>query len=122
MRSEIYTTRSVVHGGLNRSLVLVLFLLTTVLFGASAAQADEPLFARLDTDLGSILLVFYPELAPHHVDNFVHLARTGFYDGTKFHRIVPGFVMMLEPPDHTPALSAGTSAAQSRRRRLAPAG
>ena len=99
MRSEKITTRSALHGGWNRSLVLVLLVLTTVLSGASVAQADEPLFARLDTDLGSILLVFYPELAPHHVDNFVHLSRTGFYDGTKFHRIVPGFVIQGGDPN-----------------------
>ncbi len=99
MRPEKTITRSVVPTGLNRSLVLVLFVLTTVLFGAAVAQADEPLFARLDTDLGSILLVFYPELAPHHVDNFVHLSRTGFYDGTKFHRIVPGFVIQGGDPN-----------------------
>jgi len=97
MRSEKITTRSVGNGGLNRSLVL--FVLATVLFGAAVAQAQEPLFARLDTDQGSILLVFYPELAPHHVDNFVHLSRTGFYDGSKFHRIVPGFVIQGGDPN-----------------------
>ena len=65
----------------------------------SAAQADDPCFARMETDEGDILLVFYPELAPHHVDNFVHLSRTGFYDGTKFHRIVPGFVIQGGDPN-----------------------
>ncbi len=100
MRPEKINFRSIRRGGLNRSLVLVLFVLTTVLLAAAAAaQTDEPLFARLETGAGNILLVFYPEMAPHHVDNFVHLSRTGFYDGTKFHRIVPGFVIQGGDPN-----------------------
>lgn len=75
---------------------LIVFVL---LLGVGVAQAAEPLFARLDTDAGEILLVFYPKLAPHHVDNFVHLSRTGFYDGTRFHRIVPGFVIQGGDPN-----------------------
>ncbi|MCK9994877.1 MAG: peptidylprolyl isomerase [Candidatus Krumholzibacteria bacterium] len=99
MRPEKTTARPVGHGGLTRSLVLVLFVLAAVLAGSVAAQEQDTLFARLDTDIGSILLVFYPELAPHHVDNFVHLSRTGFYDGSKFHRIVPGFVIQGGDPN-----------------------
>ena len=75
-----------------RSTFKILILLV-VLLTVGAAQAGEPLFARMETDVGAILLVFYPELAPNHVDNFVHLSRTGYYDETKFHRIVPGFVI-----------------------------
>jgi peptidyl-prolyl cis-trans isomerase B (cyclophilin B) len=77
------------------ALAVVMLLAVNV----SPAAADEPLFARLETDPGNILLVFYPELAPHHVDNFVHLSRTGFYDGTLFHRIVPGFVIQGGDPN-----------------------
>jgi peptidyl-prolyl cis-trans isomerase B (cyclophilin B) len=65
----------------------------------STAQAADPLFARLETGEGDILLVFYPELAPNHVGNFVHLSRTGFYDRTRFHRIVPGFVIQGGDPN-----------------------
>jgi cyclophilin family peptidyl-prolyl cis-trans isomerase len=64
-----------------------------------AAIAADPLFARMQTDEGDILLVFYPELAPNHVNNFVHLARTGYFNGTKFHRIVPGFVIQGGDPN-----------------------
>jgi peptidyl-prolyl cis-trans isomerase B (cyclophilin B) len=53
----------------------------------------------MNTDEGEILLVFYPELAPHHVASFIHLSRTGFYDGTRFHRIVPGFVIQGGDPN-----------------------
>ncbi len=53
----------------------------------------------MDTDAGSILLVFYTELAPHHVDNFVHFSKTGFYEGTQFHRIIPGFMIQGGDPN-----------------------
>jgi peptidyl-prolyl cis-trans isomerase B (cyclophilin B) len=53
----------------------------------------------METGEGNILLVFYTELAPHHVGNFVHLSSTGYYDGTKFHRIVPGFVIQGGDPN-----------------------
>ena len=75
----------------------VLALLTVAVAGPAAAA--EPSFVRLQTEAGDILLVFYPELAPHHVDNFKHLARTGFFDGTRFHRIVPGFVIQGGDPN-----------------------
>jgi len=75
------------------ALLAVVFLLT-----AGAAAAD-PIFARLETVHGNILLVFYPELAPNHVGNFVNLSQSGFYDGTKFHRIVPGFVIQGGDPN-----------------------
>lgn len=77
-------------------LVLILATLACALPGLAAA---EPLFVRLETEQGPILLVTYPELAPHHVANFVHLSRTGFYDGSRFHRIVPGFVIQGGDPN-----------------------
>jgi peptidyl-prolyl cis-trans isomerase B (cyclophilin B) len=78
------------------SFILALVLLSGL---AGAATAADPIFARMDTDNGQILIVFYPELAPHHVDSFVHLASTGFFNGTKFHRIVPGFVIQGGDPN-----------------------
>jgi peptidyl-prolyl cis-trans isomerase B (cyclophilin B) len=41
---------------------------------------------------GEIRIEFYPEDAPKTVENFVTLAKKGFYDGLTFHRVVPGFV------------------------------
>ena len=76
--------------------VFVLAVLAVVLPCLASA---EPLFVRFETDQGSILLVTYPDLAPHHVDNFVHLAETGFYEGTKFHRIIPGFMIQGGDPN-----------------------
>jgi cyclophilin family peptidyl-prolyl cis-trans isomerase len=47
----------------------------------------------IETNLGDIELAFYPEQAPNHVRQFLHFAQLGLYDGTTFHRVVPGFVV-----------------------------
>jgi peptidyl-prolyl cis-trans isomerase B (cyclophilin B) len=49
--------------------------------------------AVLETTKGEVTLAFLPELAPMHVRNFLRLAKLGVYDGTPFHRVVPGFVV-----------------------------
>lgn len=41
---------------------------------------------------GRIVFKFYPEDAPNTVDNFIELTNKGFYDGLKFHRVIPGFI------------------------------
>jgi peptidyl-prolyl cis-trans isomerase B (cyclophilin B) len=50
-------------------------------------------------DYGDIEVALYPELAPGTVDNFVKLAREGFYDGTTFHRVIPGFMIQGGDPN-----------------------
>ncbi len=83
-----------------RSLVApVACVLLLAAVGAGAARAADPQFVRFDTEDGSILMVMYPELAPHHVANFEHLVGNGFYDGTAFHRIIPGFVIQGGDPN-----------------------
>ena len=52
-------------------------------------------------DGGVIALELYPETAPISVENFVKLARDGFYDGVIFHRVVPGFVIQGGDPTGT---------------------
>jgi peptidyl-prolyl cis-trans isomerase B (cyclophilin B) len=47
----------------------------------------------LDTDEGKIVLEFYPKSAPSHCRSMILLAKNGFYDGLKFHRCIPGFVI-----------------------------
>jgi cyclophilin family peptidyl-prolyl cis-trans isomerase len=49
--------------------------------------------AVLETTMGSVTLEMLPDRAPAHVRNFLRLAKLGVYDGTSFHRIVPGFVV-----------------------------
>ncbi len=47
---------------------------------------------------GDIQLKFYPDLAPNHVKNLVTLAKDKFYDGTTFHRVIPGFMIQGGDP------------------------
>jgi len=54
--------------------------------------------AIIETNLGKIELKFFPEKAPNHVDNFITLAKKGFYDGTIFHRVIPGFMIQGGDP------------------------
>lgn len=54
--------------------------------------------AVITTDKGVIRIDLHPEHAPNHVASFVELAQKGFYDGTKFHRVEPGFVIQGGDP------------------------
>lgn len=59
--------------------------------------------ASVETNLGTFRVDFRPDLAPEHVLRFTRLAREGFYEGSLFHRVVPGFVMQggkPRNPDH----------------------
>ncbi|HEV8539656.1 MAG TPA: peptidylprolyl isomerase [Nitrospiraceae bacterium] len=49
--------------------------------------------------LGEIKLRFYPDVAPGHVKNFIKLAQEQFYDGTTFHRVIPGFMIQGGDPN-----------------------
>jgi cyclophilin family peptidyl-prolyl cis-trans isomerase len=57
--------------------------------------------AVLHTQQGDITLRLLPEVAPQSVNNFVFLAREGFYDGCTFHRVIPGFVAQGGDPTGT---------------------
>lgn len=48
---------------------------------------------------GEIVLRFYPEVASNHVANFMRLATEKFYDGTTFHRVIPGFMIQGGDPN-----------------------
>ncbi|MSQ77140.1 MAG: peptidylprolyl isomerase [Nitrospiraceae bacterium] len=54
--------------------------------------------AIISTAFGDIHLKLYAEEAPRHVDNFLNLAKMGFYNGTTFHRVVPGFLIQGGDP------------------------
>jgi len=55
--------------------------------------------AVIETKFGNIELKFFPEAAPGHVSNFLDLAKKGFYDGTIFHRVIPGFMIQGGDPN-----------------------
>ncbi|CAM4403145.1 peptidylprolyl isomerase [Paenibacillus tarimensis] len=70
---------------------------------ASAGQIDEtaphPVVTIQMKDGGMIKVQLYPEVAKNSVDNFISLASKGFYNGTVFHRVIPGFMIQGGDPD-----------------------
>lgn len=54
---------------------------------------------KIETNFGNISFKLLPELAPETVRNFEKLARDGFYDGTLFHRVIPGFMIQGGDPN-----------------------
>jgi len=55
--------------------------------------------AIIETKFGNIELRLFPDVAPEHVNNFIELAKKGFYDGTTFHRVIPGFMIQGGDPN-----------------------
>lgn len=55
----------------------------------------------IETNHGKIEVELYPEIAPNTVNNFISLVKKGFYDGTIFHRVIPGFMIQGGDPDGT---------------------
>jgi cyclophilin family peptidyl-prolyl cis-trans isomerase len=55
--------------------------------------------AVIETTLGDIELELQKDIAPGHVKNFKDLAEKGFYDGTTFHRVIPGFMIQGGDPN-----------------------
>ena len=53
----------------------------------------------LETNLGKIAIGFFPDDAPNHVQNFIKLSSSGYYNGTLFHRIIPGFMIQGGDPN-----------------------
>ncbi len=63
----------------------------------SGALAEE--IGVIETAKGTIKIRFFPDVAPKHVENFKKLAGSGFYDGTTFHRVIPGFMIQGGDPN-----------------------
>ena len=57
--------------------------------------------ARFKTERGEFVVELFADDAPLTVENFVNLARSGFYDGTTFHRVIPGFMAQGGDPTGT---------------------
>ncbi len=81
--------------------ILILFTLTLLLItltNQSFAQSDDKLVI-LETSQGKIVIEFFLEDAPNHVENFINLTESGFYDGVLFHRVIPGFMIQGGDPN-----------------------
>ena len=89
------------------------FLCALGLFAAAATHAEDAKTnapaaapakaaaeaAIIKTSEGTMVVEFYPEVAPNHVANFKKLARQGFYDGQCFHRVIKGFMIQGGDPN-----------------------
>jgi peptidyl-prolyl cis-trans isomerase B (cyclophilin B) len=71
---------------------------TLATFGFSSARAADKEVAVLKTSEGEMVVEFWPDVAPNTVANFIKLAKSGFYDGTAFHRIIKGFMIQGGDP------------------------
>ena len=96
-------------------LTILLFLLLLTGCGQSSSEPllqESPLqdgeeIAVMETSLGVIKLRFFPEQAPLAVENFLTLAKEGYYDGVTFHRVIADF--MIQGGDPTGTGSGGKS-------------
>ena len=91
-------------------IVMVLLSVMLLFFALSSAEVKSKKFTKeeikkmentravIETKFGSIELKFFPDIAPGHVANFIELAKKGFYDGTTFHRVIPGFMIQGGDP------------------------
>jgi peptidylprolyl isomerase len=85
-------------------IAISLVLATFVFAAATWAQAPDPqntLVIELKT--GKVLIKLRPDLAPKHVERAKALARQGFYNGLKFHRVIDGFMAQTGDPTGTGA-------------------
>ena len=64
-------------------------------------DAGKTYSATFDTSKGKIVVDLFAREAPNTVNNFVFLARDGFYNGTKFHRVIPDFMVQGGDPEGT---------------------
>jgi peptidyl-prolyl cis-trans isomerase B (cyclophilin B) len=84
---------------LNKIFLILSVSLLLVTFGNNSLAESYDKLAVLETNLGTIVIEFFPDDAPKHVDNFIGLAESGFYDGVLFHRIIPGFMIQGGDPN-----------------------
>lgn len=91
---------------MNKIIGLVLtFLILGAIYMSVNKESTEKNFnkdndvAIITTKFGQMVVEFYPDLAPMHVESFVTHVSEGYFDGTTFHRIIPGFVIQGGDPN-----------------------
>ena len=80
---------------------IIEFILIISLTGVSFMSCDKPTkdVAVISTKFGDMIIEFFPEVAPMHVESFIMHAKNGYYNGTIFHRVIPGFVIQGGDPN-----------------------
>ncbi|MDR1461358.1 MAG: peptidylprolyl isomerase [Campylobacteraceae bacterium] len=84
----------------------IVLCLSILFFYVNAASSEENIVI-LETNSGNITLKLYPKVAPKACENFISLAKNGYYDGVIFHRIIKNF--MIQGGDPTGSGLGGTS-------------
>ena len=90
---------------------------TAALAVVPASRAADKEVAVIKTAAGEMVVEFWPETAPKTVANFIKLAKSGFYDGTAFHRIIKGFMIQGGDPlskDPSKEMMWGTGSADEK--------
>ena len=84
----------------NGTVMKAIIIIFSCLYFHSFVIADEQTVdAIIETKFGNIELKLFPDVAPGHVENFVKLAKSEFFDGTVFHRVIPGFMIQGGDPN-----------------------
>ena len=83
------------------SIISALFTLAILAAPAQSADSMKDIRIIVKTDKGDIEGVLYPSKAPVTVANFLNLAKRGYYDGLKFHRVIPDFMIQGGDPTGT---------------------
>jgi peptidyl-prolyl cis-trans isomerase B (cyclophilin B) len=79
---------------------MIISMVATPLYAAEKKVAPvKEEVAEISTPMGKMKIRFFPDKAPNHVENFKKLAKSGFYDGTAFHRVIPGFMIQGGDPN-----------------------
>lgn len=89
-------------------LACVAFSVTSIESVMAADTTPKAPRAIIKTKFGDIEIEFYPDVAPRHVENFIKLAKDGFYNGTIFHRVIPGFMIQGGDPNTKDTLKKET--------------
>lgn len=75
-------------------------LILISLIGVSIMSSNpKEVVGIISTNKGDIILEFYPDIAPKHVESFMRHVENGYYDGTTFHRVIPGFMIQGGDPN-----------------------
>ena len=83
---------------MNKLLLILTSLILISFTNYAFAQFVDPLVV-LETNQGDIVIEFFHLDAPKHIENFLLLSDTGYYDGVLFHRIIPGFMIQSGDPN-----------------------
>tara|TARA_B100001750_G_scaffold138412_1_gene110259 strand:+ start:369 stop:995 length:627 start_codon:yes stop_codon:yes gene_type:complete len=78
--------------------IMMLDLSATTFTEQTPSDYENEEYGVIETEFGKMVIRFFPNEAPGHVENFKKLAKEGFYDGTTFHRVIPGFMIQGGDP------------------------